>query len=371
MINRIKLLLTVLLVLLALPALSAVSQVTVKDVARINGVRDTALVGYGLVTGLAGSGDSARFSSTSQSLKSVLRSFNVNIEDKEVQSRNVAAVIVTAAIPAFAEIGDKLDVQVSSLGDARSLAGGTLLLSPLKAPNDEVYALAQGQITVGGYRFEQDQNLVAKNHATVGSIIRGATTERSVVANVFADDGSVSLILNTPDFTMLDNITTALRYEFPTLDIRPAHAGKLDINGRDLSFSHLARIEQVSINVAQSARIVVNERSGIIVSGADIPVSSVVISHGNINLKISSSPRVSQPYNTVFGDQSNIKTVTVRDTEIEVNEQQQAVYINKDTTTIAEVVSSLQKLNIPTRDMISILEGLKRSGALHAEIVIQ
>ncbi|WP_394391448.1 flagellar basal body P-ring protein FlgI [Shewanella woodyi] len=359
------------IVLYSIATFCGASQVTVKDVARIYGVRDTALVGYGLVTGLAGSGDSARFSSTSQSLKSVLRSFDVNIEDKEVQSRNVAAVIVTASIPAFAEVGDKLDVQVSSLGDARSLSGGTLLLSPLKAPNDVVYALAQGQITVGGYRFEQDQNIMAKNHATVGSITRGATTERSVVANVFSKNGSVSLILNTPDFTMLDNITGALRSKFPTLDIQPIHAGKLDINGENLSLSHLAKIEQVEIKVAQFARIVVNERSGIIVSGSDIPVSSVVISHGNLNLKINSSPRVSQPEGIFFRDQSNIETVTVRDTDIQIDEKNQAVYINKDTTTIAEVVSSLQKLNIPTRDMISILEGLKRSGALHAEIVIQ
>ncbi|GGI67566.1 flagellar P-ring protein [Shewanella hanedai] len=363
--------LIILLLLFSIPTFGSASQVTVKDVARIYGVRDTALVGYGLVTGLAGSGDSARFSSTSQSLKSVLRSFDVNIEDKEVQSRNVAAVIVTASIPAFAEIGDKLDVQVSSLGDARSLSGGTLLLSPLKAPNDVIYALAQGQITVGGYRFEEDQNVMAKNHATVGNITRGATTERSVVASIFSQNGSVSLILNTPDFTMLDNVTMALRHEFPRLNIQPVHAGKLDIGGDGLSLSHLAKIEQVKIKVAQFARIVVNERSGIIVSGSDIPVSSVVISHGNLNLKISSTPRVSQPDSVFFGDQSNIKTVTVRDTEIQVNEQQQAIYINKNTTTIAEVVSSLQKLNISTRDMISILEGLKRSGALHAEIVIQ
>ena len=363
-------LVTLLVSSIFIPALQA-SQVSIKDVARIHGVRDTALVGYGLVTGLAGTGDSPRFASTSQSLKSVLRSFDINLEDNQVKSRNVAAVVITASIPAFAEVGDKLDVKVSSLGDARSLAGGTLLLSPLKAPNETIYALAQGQLTVGGYRYDQDQNTVAKNHATVGSIIRGATVERPVVADIFAPDGSVGLILNAPDFTLLENIASTLRQHFPSLEIESVHAGRLSIKGHPLSLRHLAQIEQVKVQTADFARIVVNERSGIIVSGADIPVSSVVISHGSLKLKIDSRPRVSQPSGLLLNASSNVQTVTIRETDIQVNEAPQTVYINQDTTTIAEVVSSLQKLNIPTRDVISILEGLKRSGALHAEIVIQ
>lgn len=359
------------LVILLMVAQAQANITPIKDVARIHGMRDTALVGYGLVTGLAGTGDSSRFASTSQSLKSVLRSFDINLEDAEVKSRNVAAVTIIANIPAFSGIGDKLDVRVSSLGDSRSLAGGTLLLSPLKAPNGDVYALAQGQITVGGYRFEQDQNLVARNHVTVGTIVRGATVERSVEGDIFAEDGSIDLVLNSPDFTLMDNIASALEQAFPILDIQRKHVGRITIKGESLSYGDLARIEQLKVQTAEFARIVVNERSGIIVSGADIPVSKVVISHGSINLKIRSTPRVSQPNNFLIDSQSNAETVVVRETQIEVDDNAQSVYINKDTTTIAEVVSSLQKLNIPTRDVISILEGLKRSGALYADIIIQ
>lgn len=353
-----------------MPYQLAKAAVTVKDVARIDGIRDTYLVGYGLVTGLSGTGDSNRFASTSQSLKSLLASFDINIEGKEVVSRNVAAVMVTANIPAFSAIGDKLDVQISSLGDARSLTGGTLLLSPLKAPNGSIYALAQGQITVGGYSFEQEQNKVAKNHVTVGSITRGATVEKSVNTDIFTKEGAIELVLQQPDFTMLDNISSALTTHFPALNVESVHAGRLKISGETLSLSMLAKIEQVPVITKMYAQIVVNERSGIIVSGADIPVSSVVISHGNLNLKIRSTPFVSQPNSFVSGRNPGVKTVAFQETDISVDEANQSVYINKDSTTIAEVVTSLQKLNIATRDMISILEGLKRSGALHAEIII-
>jgi flagellar P-ring protein precursor FlgI len=368
--NMTKFIVFIFLLSAVMPYQLAKAAVTVKDVARIDGIRDTYLVGYGLVTGLSGTGDSNRFASTSQSLKSLLASFDINIEGKEVVSRNVAAVMVTANIPAFSAIGDKLDVQISSLGDARSLTGGTLLLSPLKAPNGSIYALAQGQITVGGYSFEQEQNKVAKNHVTVGSITRGATVERSVNTDIFTKEGAIELVLQQPDFTMLDNISSALTTHFPALNVESVHAGRLKISGETLSLSMLAKIEQVPVITKMYAQIVVNERSGIIVSGADIPVSSVVISHGNLNLKIRSTPFVSQPNSFVSGRNPGVKTVAFQETDISVDEANQSVYINKDSTTIAEVVTSLQKLNISTRDMISILEGLKRSGALHAEIII-
>lgn len=349
---------------------SAAAQLLVKDIARIHGVRDNALTGYGLVVGLAGSGDSARFVSTSQSLKSVLRSFDVNIEGDEVRSRNVAAVMITATIPAFAEVGDKLDIRVSSLGDARSLNGGTLISAPLKAPNGETYALAQGQITVGGYHFEQDHNVVAKNHATVGNIIRGASVERAVVADIFAADGSVSVLLNQPDFTVLEKVASAIERHFPELQVGRVHAGRLKLTG-PLSYQHLAQLEQLKIDSSPVSRIVVNERSGVIVSGADIPVSSVVISHGSLQLNIRSQPRVSQPGGVVIGGDQAGQTVQYRDTDIRVDEQQQQIFISQQETNIADVVDALQRLHIPTRDLISILEAMKRSGALQAEIVIQ
>jgi flagellar P-ring protein precursor FlgI len=346
------------------------AQLLVKDIARIHGVRENALTGYGLVVGLAGSGDSARFVSTSQSLKSLLRSFDVNIEGDAVKSRNVAAVMITATIPAFAEVGDKLDIRVSSLGDARSLNGGTLIISPLKAPNGETYALAQGQITVGGYHFEQDQNIVAKNHSTVGNIIRGATVERAVIAEVFAADGSVSVLLNQPDFTVLEQVATAIEQHFPELQVNRVHAGRLQLQG-PLNYRHLAQLEQLRVQSNPVSRIVVNERSGVIVSGADIPVSSVVISHGSLQLNVRSQPRVSQPGGLVIGGDQAGQTLSYRDTEIRVDEQQQQVFISQTQTDIADVVEALQRLNIPTRDVISILEAMKRSGALQAEIVIQ
>ncbi|MCV2885319.1 flagellar basal body P-ring protein FlgI [Aestuariibacter sp. AA17] len=356
---------------LLLPSISFASIATVKDVARIQGMRDTALVGYGLVSGLAGTGDSSHFVSTSQSLRSLLRSFDVNVDDADVRSRNVAAVMITANIPSFAEPGDKIDIRVSAIGDARSLAGGTLLLSPLKAPNGTSYALAQGQITVGGYRFEQDQNVVAKNHVTVGTITRGATVERSIEGSLFDDDGAINIVLNAPDISLMENIASALEQQFPRFKVARKHAGKIKVSGSGLSLRDLAQIEQLKVHTTEFARIVVNERSGVIVSGADIPVSRVVISHGAISLKIRSIPRVSQPNNFLIESQSNAETVVIRETEIDVDEGQQAVYINKDETTIAEVVSSLRKLNIPTRDIISILEGLKQSGALYADIIVQ
>lgn len=353
------------------------SQVRIKDISRFDGIRDNALVGYGLVVGLSGTGDRNSNKSTLHSIRNTLENFGVIVSENDIKSRNVAAVIITASMPAFGHEGDKIDVVVSSLGDATSLNGGTLLMAPLKAANNVIYALAQGVLSVGGYNFSSHENMIQKNHPTVGRILQGATLEKSINNQYVMDDGSVQLVLAQPDFTTVSHITTRLINQFPQLNVYAINAGRISLSLSKDDFpinfpiNLLAKIENTLVVPAELSRVVVNERTGIIVSGTDVMIGNVVISYGSLKLVIETDYSASQPFAILGRIPNSIKTEVLTDTTISIDDKKEATYVSEKQTTIATLVQGLKKLNLTTRDIISILQALKQSGALHAELIIQ
>jgi len=361
----------VLLLLITLPTIAS-GQARIRDISRVDGIRENSLIGYGIVVGLAGTGDSAKNRATLQSVRNTLENFGIALNNDDVKSNNAAAVIVTAELAAFAQSGDRLDVHVSSLGDARSLTGGTLYLTPLKGVDEKIYALAQGNLTTGGYKFEQNQTISQKNHPTVGFIPRGAIVEKEV-SQTFAENNEVKLVLNQPDFVTANSMVETIRMNFPHLHVQAQHAGKISIKPvapADV-MSFIAQVQQLPVATASVARIVVNEKTGTIVSGADVSIGDVVISHGGIRLEIQTNYQVSQP--NAFSGQfnPNVRTAVTPDTTVKVEADGEALYTSQGGTSIAELVTALKKLNLNTRDIISILQALKQSGSLHAELVVQ
>lgn len=366
------------LLLASLPGLSLASgthEVRVKDVARIAGVRDNPLVGYGLVFGLAGSGDSPRNRATLQSVANTLRGFGVNVELVDLSSRNVAAVLVTAKLPAFAEPGQQLDVQVASSGDARSLTGGTLMLAPLNGPDGRVYAIAQGAVSVGGYQFEAVTASVQKNHPTAGWIPGGATVEQRSPLGVSGDSGSLSVLLNEPDFTNAQRIASAIAATLPQAKVSADHAGKISIRMPGMNSADMvpliARIENVSVARDRRARVVVNERTGTVVAGGDIRIGQVSITHGELRVEINTRYSVSQPDGVLLRPGNGLRSVVVPESDIDVQETNAPVVVMEEGTSVAELVTTLRAIKLGSRDVIAILQSIKAAGALDGELVIQ
>ena len=357
----------------AAPAQSPDS-VRLKDIGKFAGWRDNALVGYGLVTGLAGSGDSPTNKTTRQSIANVLAQFDVVLQPDEVVSRNSAAVMVTARMPPVARPGDTLDVTVTSIGDARSLAGGLLLVAPLKGPNGKVYALAQGALFVGGYKYDLNGNVAQKNHPTVGSIPAGATVEVGVQANVLKADNTMTFTLSEPDYTTASRIAqtingamggqlaTALDAEGVRIDVPDGARARL--------VDFISRIEKLSVEPDSRARVVVDERTGTVVSGGDVRIARVAISHGDLKLSIVTDYSVSQPL-LVRQTGPDVRTEVVPTTRIRTGEGSETGYVSASNNTVADLIQALTRLKTSTRDIISILRAVKAAGALHAELVIQ
>ncbi|GAB7541606.1 flagellar basal body P-ring protein FlgI [Cupriavidus sp. 8B] len=346
----------------------------IKDLGKLQGWRDNALVGYGIVTGLAGTGDSPTNRTTRQALSNVFSQFNLTVPPEQVQSRNVAVVMVSAALPTFAREGDTLDVTVSSAGDARSLVGGSLLLTPLKGPNGRVYALAQGPLSVGGYRYDANGNVLQKNHPTVGSLPNGATVEVGVSAQMLSASQAVTFVLSDPDYTTASRIATAINSQLGAGMAQAKDASGIEIrvpdSQRDQLVNFVARIENVAIEPDRRAKVVINERTGTVVSGGDVQISKVAVSHGDLKISIATQNTASQPSNIVWPG-PNIRTAIVSNTRLEVSEQNGPGFVPAGSNTVADLVQSLAKLNTNTRDIISILRAIKAAGALHAELVIQ
>lgn len=366
-------------VLLSIALLASMSaawanEVRIKQIARVAGVRENPLTGYGLVFGLSGSGDSMRNRATLQSVANTLRNFGVNVTEDELASRNVAAVIVTAKLPAFAEPGQLLDVQVSSAGDARSLTGGTLMLTPLYGPDDRLYAIAQGAISVGGYQFEGLTASVQKNHPTVGWIPSGATVEQGSPLGVAGDGSSLGILLNHPDFTNASRVAAAIRAGIPGVQVRAEHAGKVTVSypGPPASLvAEIARLENLTIEQQRMARVVVNERTGTVVAGGDVRLGPVSISHGDLKIEISTEFAVSQPNGILLRPNRNIASVVVPSTRIGVEESQAPLVSVKEGATVAELITALRAIHLSTRDVIAVLQSIKAAGALDGELVIQ
>jgi len=364
----------VVLLMLALVAPAHAGVVKIKDIARVAGVRDSQLTGYGLVFGLSGSGDSARNRATVQSVANTLRNFGVNVDENDIASRNVAAVIVTAKLPAFAEPGQTLDVQVASSGDARSLTGGTLMLTPLMAPDGRLYAMAQGAISVGGYQFEGVSASLQKNHPTVGWIPSGASVEQSSPLQVAGDGRSLSIVLNDPDFTNATRIAEAIRGADAGAQVRADHAGKVTVMFQAPPSSLVAlvsRLENLTVQQERKARVVVNERTGTVVAGGDVRLGQVSISHGDLKVEIRTDWLVSQPEGFYEFPSRNIASIAVPSTTVQAQEGEAPLVRVPEGATVADLISALRAVRLSTRDVIAVLQSIKAAGSLDGELVIQ
>jgi flagellar P-ring protein precursor FlgI len=353
----------------------AMEGVRLKDLGRIDGVRDNMIVGYGLVTGLAGTGDSSRSQATLQSIVNALQSFGVNVTVGQLSTRNVAGVMVVATLPAYARPGDKLDVNVSSIGDARSLSGGTLLMMPLYGPDKAAYALAQGPLAVGGYKYELNGNSVQRNHPTAGTISEGATVEKNVAARIIKDDHRVDVLLSDPDYTTASRVAEAVNANLQAPVARAIDAGRVAIDVPAADLEHLvdfvARVENTIVQPDQRARVVVNERTGTVVSGGSVRISAVTVTHGNLRVSIVTDYLVSQPEGVLVRPSSQISTQVVPQTRLDVNEDSVNVVSLPSDTRVAELVEALNKIKTNTRDVIAVLQSIKAAGALHAELILQ
>lgn len=351
--------------------------IRVKDLGKLQGWRENALIGYGIVTGLAGTGDASANRAARQALSNVFSQFNLSIPAEQIQSRNVAVVMVTASLPAFAREGDTLDITVTSTGDARSLVGGTLLLTPLKGPNGRVYALAQGPLSIGGYRYAANGNLQQKNHPTVGSVPGGAVVELAVASEVLDAERNLRFLLAEPDYTTANRVAAAINLQIGADLAEARDASGIDIRvpatARAQLVNFLARIENVQVEPDRRAKVVINERTGTVVSGGDVRIAKVAISHGDLKISISSQTSASQPQ-LVSNTGNGVRTALVTNMQVNVDEQGGAGgsgFVAPEHNTVADLVQALARMKTNTRDMISIIRAIKAAGALHAELVIQ
>lgn len=349
--------------------------VRMKDLGRLSGIRENALVGYGLVTGLAGTGDSARSPATRQSLANMLSRFDVTIDPADLQSRNVAAVMITANLPAFARPGDTLDIVVTSIGDARSLAGGTLLMAPLKGADSRVYALAQGEVSVGGYRYDANGNQVQKNHPTVGLVAAGAHVELSIAGDTPPPPTSrLTFLLRDPDYTTASRVADAINARMGTrvAEVRDAAGVDIDVPaGWQANVSPLiASLEGVTLEPDTVSRVVINERTGTVVAGAGVHIDHVIVSQGDLKVTVTSETSISQPLLVAQSGRGGIRTQAVTNSQLAVDDKGMA-FVGGRHDTVGDLVEALARLRVSTRDVISILQAVKAAGALHAELVVQ
>jgi len=355
------------------PTASVADTVRVKDLGKLQGWRENALVGTGIVTGLAGTGDAPTNKATRQALSNVLAQFNLSIPPEQMQSRNVAVVLVSAALPTFARVGDTLDVTVTSAGDARSLVGGSLLMTPLKAANGRVYALAQGALSVGGYRYDANGNVVQKNHPTTGSIPSGATVELGVGAQMVDSAQTVTFVLSEPDYTTANRVADAINTQLgePLAVARDASGIEIAVpsSWQQRPVGFFARIENVSVEPDRRAKVVINERTGTVVTGGDVRIARVAISHGDLKISVTSQSYASQPFNA-WQTGNGVRTAIVTNSQLDVDEPTGASFVNGGNT-VSDLVQSLARLRVSTRDIISILRAVKAAGAMHAELVVQ
>jgi len=356
---------------LSLAAPAGARAARLKDVASVSGVRSNQLLGYGLIVGLDGTGDGNDPSFTAQSLANLLKKLGINIPATAFKVKNVAAVMVTADFPPFARSGSRLDVTVSAVGDAKSLLGGTLLLTPLRGADGEVYAVAQGPVSLGGgFAFEGGTGTAVKrNHPTVGTISGGASVEREIPVN-FAAQKSIRLALHQPDFTTVARVVTAINQTFGEGAAVARDSGTVDVDVAKVSggaVNAMAQLERIEVATDQRARVVINERTGTIVMGESVRISTVAISHGNLNIVIREESQVSQP--GAFAPEG-AATVVVPRSEVTVKQEKRNMVVLARTVSIGDVVRGLNAIGVAPRDLIAILQALKAAGALDAEIAL-
>jgi flagellar P-ring protein precursor FlgI len=343
-------------------------KVLIRDVATVEGVRDNSLIGYGLVVGLKGTGDRQQTFFTVQTLASILGRMGVQIPAASVRVNNIAAVFVTATLPPFARPGMRLDIAVSSSGDARSLEGGLLLLTPLYAADGEVYAAAQGPLVVGGYAAGSAANSKQVNHPTVGRIPGGALIERDSALDLAKLD-HVSLLLNDASFTTAEDVAAAINHELSEpaatavdgrrVEIQPPTAARTSIPAL------LARIEKLEVEVHRRAKVVVNERTGTVVLGKDVHLGAVSILHGSFSIEVTTAYAVSQPNALASGQTQVVPRTTVSATETPARNVELG-----EGASVEELVTRLQAIGATARDVVSILQAIKSAGALEADLEV-
>lgn len=363
--------LRVLALFLLFPALAFASPVRLKDLVEFDGVRGNDLVGYGLVVGLNGTGDGLRNSPfTEEILSNILERLGVNVTGEQFRPKNVAAVFVTASLPAFARVGSKIDVTVSAIGDSKSLLGGTLVMTPLNAADGSIYAVAQGTVIAGGVAAEGDAATVVTGVPTSAVIPSGARVEREIDFRL-SSLTSVRLALREPDFTTAGLIEQAVNQTFRRNVAIMLDAGTVELNiqaTRAISTAHaIGRIENILVEPQRKARVVVDQRSGTIVLGEDVRISRVAVSQGNLTLRIEEAPLAVQPNPFARGE-----TVVVPRTGAAIEEEEGIALAEvPEGTSLSQVISGLNALGVSPRDMIDILKSIKAAGALHAEFVVR
>lgn len=345
--------------------------VRIKDIADIKGVRQNQLVGYGLVVGLEGTGDSDDSLFTIQSLASLLEKMGVTVQPGDIEDvENVAAVMVTADLPPFAALGSRIDVLVSSIGDADTLQGGTLLFTPLKGADGSVYAVAQGPVSTGGFAVSGNSgDQVQKNFPTVGRVVGGGLVEKEIHSD-FNRKKSLTLALHDPDFTTASRVAQAINRAFYSQLAQTENAGSIRVSvpenylGNTVQFVTL--VESLGVTPDMISKVVVNERTGTVIMGENVRVATIAIAHGNLSIQINESQNVSQPLPFSRGGQ----TVVTPESDIVVQEGKNPIFLVESGVSIGELVKALNALGVSPRDLIAIFQALKAAGALQAELEV-
>ncbi len=347
---------------------SSADAARIKDITQIQGVRQNQLVGYGLVVGLNGTGDGDKAKFTVQSLASMLEKMGMTINPIEIKVKNVAAVMITADMPPFSRTGSRMDVSVSSIGDAKDLQGGTLLFTPLKAADGQTYAIAQGAISTGGFSASGSGATTQKNFPTVGRVVGGALIEKEVSSG-FKNKESLLLTLNHQDFTTATRVAESINAAFSSHIAKTSDSGSIEVlvppKYTDNVVGFISVLEALGVTPDVESKVVVNERTGTVVIGENVRISKVAIAHGNLSIQIKESADVSQPLPFSQG-----QTVATPNTNLSAKEEKAPLFLMESGTSIGEIVRALNALGVTPRDLISIFQALQAAGALQAKLEI-
>lgn len=358
----------VLIILLLITSASYATRI--KDIAYVKGVNDYQVIGYGLVVGLNGTGDSQMSIFTQQSVASMLKRFGITVDQSQVRMRNVAAVMVVASIPPFSSKGASIDVTVSSMGDATSLQGGALLLTDLIGQDGNVYATAQGPLSVGGFDVRAAGTMIQRNFTTTGRIPNGGLVQRTPPVN-FEDNGKIAIILSQEDFTTADRVAEVINKSVGDTVAFAIDGGRIDVNvppafrSRDKIVPFISQIEMLQVVPDVVARVVINERTGTVVIGQNVTILPVAISHGNLNIEIQAYPVISQPAPFSQG-----QTVATEAATMQAYQDTSSVVAINGAATVQDIATALNSLKVRPRDIIAIFQALKAAGALKAQLVI-
>jgi len=348
---------------------SNVYAIRIKDIVDIKGVRHNQLLGYGLVVGLNGTGDGKKSYFTILSMTSMLEKMGVTFDPNKIKVKNVAAVMVTADLQPFAKAGGRIDALVSSIGDAKNLQGGTLLFTPLKAANGQVYAVAQGPVSTGGFAAGgKSGGGVQKNFPTVGRVVGGGLIEKEIPSN-FAQSRKLSLALHSPDFTTASRVAAAINTALFDCYARTPDPGTIEVTVPQKYSGNIVKlvtlIEGLAVTPDTSAKVVINERTGTIVMGENVRISTIAVAHGNLSVQIKESADVSQPLPMSQG-----RTVVTPESVTVVKEEKSRLFLIKEGVNIGEVVRALNAIGVSPRDLISIFQAIRAAGALQATLEI-